>query len=270
MRKIWLILIVAIMLIPSTSVFAGQPDSLPYATERTFSLPPQASEVSPGVYYLGKASDEGRLVEGYAFVHYRPGYVKPPSPGKSSEDSTFYRYLAKGAKWKTTEPYIVDPTNTEGLSKTFVRRNIATDIGKWERAAGKDILGDQTSGYVDGVDEISPDNKNEVMFGSIDEENVIAVTIVWGYFSAPVPFRELIEWDQVYDQVDYDWSSSGEAGKMDFENIATHELGHSFGMGDLYNPPSSEQTMYGYAGFGETIKRDLASGDILGISSLYQ
>ena len=55
---------------------------------------------------------------------------------------------------------------------------------------------------------------------------------------------------------------------MDFENIATHELGHSIGMGH----PSSEcieETMYAYADFGETKKRTLNTGDIEGISELY-
>ena len=55
---------------------------------------------------------------------------------------------------------------------------------------------------------------------------------------------------------------------MDFENIATHELGHSFGMG---HPDSTciEETMYAYADFGETKKRVLNAGDIAGIQELY-
>lgn len=270
MKKYWFIVIAALVLFSSTSVLAAKPDSLPAAAAgKTLSLPPQATEVAPGLYYLGKAFDKGKLVEGYAFVHYKPGYAKPANPGKPAKDISYYTYLAKGARWRTVEPYLVDSDNDEGLSSDFVRGIIATSIGKWETAAGKDILGTETSGTVDGPDDVSPDGKNEVMFGTIDGEGAIAVTIVWGSFSAPVPFRELTEWDQVYDEEDYAWSSSGEAGKMDFENIATHELGHSVGMGDLYNTACSEQTMYGYAALGETKKRTLESGDILGVKSLY-
>jgi len=76
--------------------------------------------------------------------------------------------------------------------------------------------------------------------------------------------------NQVYDDVDFDWSASGETGKMDFENIATHELGHSVGLGDLYQSACAEQTMYGYAGFGETKKQTLEAGDIAGAVKLYQ
>ena len=55
---------------------------------------------------------------------------------------------------------------------------------------------------------------------------------------------------------------------MDFENIATHEIGHSVGMG---HPPDEciDETMYRFADYGETGKRDLNSGDIAGINDLY-
>ena len=55
---------------------------------------------------------------------------------------------------------------------------------------------------------------------------------------------------------------------MDFDNIATHELGHSVGMADLYNT-CTDETMYGYSTAGEIKKRDLNIGDINGINSLY-
>ena len=86
----------------------------------------------------------------------------------------------------------------------------------------------------------------------------------------------LVEWDQVYSNK-FDWSLDCEVegegedctNKMDFQNIATHELGHAVGMGDLYTDPCSEQTMYGYATNGETKKRTLESGDITGLNILY-
>lgn len=96
-----------------------------------------------------------------------------------------------------------------------------------------------------------------------------AMAVVWGIFSGPPSFRELVEWDQIYDDVDFDWSSDGEANKMDFENIATHELGHSVGLADLYEGACSEETMYGYASYGEIKKRSLEAGDIIGVKKLY-
>ena len=57
---------------------------------------------------------------------------------------------------------------------------------------------------------------------------------------------------------------------MDLDSIVTHELGHSVGLGDLYTAECAEQTMYGYATEGETKKRDLEAGDIVGIQKLYK
>ena len=253
----------------------------------SFVLPAHAVEVAPGIFYLGKAFDKGKIVEGYAM------FVKPGAecgngicePGENinkcpadcggedpePEASSCYGFLAKGAKWKTVEPYLVDPTNTKDLDESFVASNLTTNIIKWETAAGVNILGDEIGGIVDGADTISPDNKNEVYFADVDYEGAIAigVTIIWGIFGGPPPFRELVEWDMIFDDVDFDWSKTGEASKMDFESIATHELGHAVGLGDLYTLECSEQTMYGYATEGETKKRTLEAGDIAGIQSLY-
>ena len=252
-------------------------------------IPAHAIEVAPGIFSLGTAVDNWRIVEGYAIITYKKGFGKPTGckddgvcqgwesascddcsgSGEEPDASSCYGFLSKRAKWKSIESYIVNPENIRGLDESFVASNFAMDIGKWESAAGTEILGDEVTGVVDGADMDSPDNKNEVYFGDISEPGAIAVTIVWGVFGGPPPFRELVEWDQVYDDVDFDWSMAGESGKMDFENIATHELGHSVGLDDLYSDECSEQTMYGYAGYGETSKRTLESGDINGIQKLY-
>jgi len=67
----------------------------------------------------------------------------------------------------------------------------------------------------------------------------------------------------------YGWSLSGEAGKMDVQNIMTHELGHFCGIADLYNDADYWLTMYGDGDFGQTDKRTLGLGDILGLRAFY-
>lgn len=242
-------------------------------TDRTLVLPPAADNAP--VISLGTAVDpaSGKVVEGYAIIH----YAKPAgSNGKKS--TTCYAFLSSGAKWKTVEPWVVNPSNARGLDETFVSSNLTMDIAKWEDAAdgmvgnsaSVNILGDgavTTSVLV--ADTVSPDGANEVYFADVSTSGAIAVTIVWGIFGGPPFARELVEWDQIYDDIDYDWSPTGEAGKMDFENIATHELGHSVGLADLYNSSCNLETMYGYADYGETIKRDLNTGDIAGVNKLY-
>lgn len=79
----------------------------------------------------------------------------------------------------------------------------------------------------------------------------------------------MIDVDIVYDYVAWYWSTSGEAGKFDLQNIATHENGHTLVLGDLYDSGNTEQTMYGYAGLGETKKRSLYWGDRAGVAAVY-
>ncbi len=67
----------------------------------------------------------------------------------------------------------------------------------------------------------------------------------------------------------YPWVTDGSTNGYDVQNVATHELGHSVGMADLYNSKCAEETMYGYATYGETKKSSLNAGDILGINKLY-
>lgn len=242
--------------------------------ERTFSLPENAKKVSDTVYYLGKAKDvDGKVVEGLAFVRRKDGKGKPPwaGGGKGKPQSKCYGFLAKGAKWKGTEPWVVNTDNNSNLNKSFVLDNLAYDIDKWESSAEADILGSGSStNDILEADTVYLDDANEVYFADIEESNAIAITIIWGIFGGPPRDRELVEWDQVYDDVDYEWSNSGASDAMDFENIATHELGHSVGLNDLYESACNQETMYGYADFGEIIKRDLNTGDITGIKKLYK
>jgi len=246
---------------------------------RNVTVPQQAVEVSSALYYLGESVDpaSGRRVEGYAFIRYKENYVKPPWAGGGGGNTQCYGFLTNNAKWKNLEPWLVNPVNNNGLSDNFVFTNLTADITKWEDAADGTLNGNSLPILGDGtvvtanleVDFNSPDGQNEVYFADVQSPGAIAVTVVWGIFSGPPSQRELLEWDQVYDDVDYGWSAIGEPNLMDFENIATHELGHSVGMADIYVSSCSQVTMYGYADNGEIIKRTLETADITGISTLY-
>lgn len=278
MKKIFFLSIVCALALSNTALAlpenSGSTTLSTPGTEKTLVLP-TAADHSP-VISLGNKLDpqSGLMVEGYAFVH----YASNRSSAKPGRQTQCYGFLASGAKWKSVEPWVVNPANTRGLDPSFVFENLSANITKWEDAAdgyvgnnlGVDILGD---GYLTAetlvADMTNPDGKNEVYFANVSDQNAIAITIVWGVFGGPTRSRVLTEWDQIYDDTDFDWSSSGELNKMDFESISTHELGHSVGMGDLYNSTCGQETMYGYAGNGETNKRDLNSGDIIGVNYLY-
>lgn len=242
-------------------------------TERTLSLP--AAALNAPVISLGSAVDpgSGELVEGYAFIHYKNEHAKGGNGGGKGKPggggSTCYAFLAKDAKWKNTEDYVVDPANAAGLAEADVRSLMATSLEAWDSEVAFDIFAPEVAGTVDGADTVSPDGKNEVLFANVESSGAIAVTIVWGIFGGRPSARKLVEWDMIFDDVDFAWGIDGSAGVMDFQNIATHEIGHAGGMG---HPDDSctEETMYRFAGFGETKKRDLNAGDIAGIVKLYK
>ena len=301
MKKSLLIaLIFAVSLISVSVAIAAKPNfqaaqvvnPVTEEVKNTVTVPSHAIELAPGLFYLGSVDQNGKKVEGYAKVHYKKDNAKPGTecgngicePGENArkcpadcgggdpgdETSSCYGFLSKGAKWRVVEDYLINPANSRGLDENFVVTNFGSDVNKWETAAETEIIGaGSATSQTLVADTESPDGLNEVYFGEITDSGAIAITIVWGIFSGPPKARELVEWDQVYDQVDYDWSATGEAGKMDFENIVTHELGHTVGLDDLYDIKCSAVTMYGYADNGETDKRSLEAGDVAGVQKLY-
>lgn len=109
------------------------------------------------------------------------------------------------------------------------------------------------------------DGYNQIGFGNYSNPNVIAVTYIW--FS----YGSWIEETDIRFNESFTWNCRGQPGnwEMDVENIAAHELGHTFGLDDLYGWGDRQKTMYGYADYGETKKRTLHQDDIDGICDNY-
>jgi hypothetical protein len=242
------------------------------AQGRPISLPPQASEIAHGIYDLGLARDvDGTVVQGYAFIHYKKDFARPEKPGgaRPPKVSSCYAFLASGAKWKgIPEPFVFDLNLPDAEARLDL---VSEAIFAWEAAAGKDILGDGFVGEVSPEVASTLNNINEVTFGFFDDQYVIAMTTVWGVWGGPPAGRQLVEWDMVFGDDSWAWWY-GE-GKQpttftDFLGIATHEIGHAVGM-DHPSDSCTEETMYAYAGWSETKKRDLNPGDIAGIKKLY-
>lgn len=251
-----------------------------FAAPKAFSLPAHAKKIAENIYDLGFAEHNGRQVRGIAFMHPRDNAAKPDNPGGGkgggndgggpNTTSSCFTLIAKGARWKVVEDYMVDPANMMNMDDLWVYEQFETAVSEWNSQLGSDVFGSRLDNAVDGADRDAPDDKNEVMFGAIEDSGVIAVTITWGVFSGAPRFRELVEWDQVYDDEDFFWGdASTNISVMDLLNIAVHEVGHAAG---LSHPEltCTEETMHAYATEGETKKRDLNDGDIAGIQELYQ
>jgi len=229
---------------------------------------------------------DGGVLEKRVFVFFAEGF-ETPYKGEEGDlekgkdkckdcGKKCFEFWAKSARWKTTEPYVLDAGGS-GLTRNSVISSMEASLGTWDEEVAVAIFGKRDKkSQVDGADDEAPDGKNEIMFEEIADPGVIAVTIVWGIFQGSQRSRELVEWDLVFnsgeswgDAGDTNETELGDTSVMDLQNIATHEVGHAAGMN---HPPEqcTEETMYPFSERGETKKRTLHTGDKQGIEELYE
>lgn len=212
-----------------------------------------APEKSPAI-------GDGWQLERVDFIHYAkpPGAGKPPTGGGSC-------YSLLGYKWKSLPvSYIINPANPQGLSESYVTSSIMTAAETWDSATFSELF--NNSYTVDSAAKYAvQDYRNSIVFGDYPDNNVIAVTSMW-YIPRS---RQMVEFDMEFN-TRFTWGDASiDASAMDLENIATHELGHSVGLSDIYSTSCSAVTMYGYSSNGELSKRTLELPDINGLMAMY-
>lgn len=257
----------------------GKPQTIPVNEEITKQLFVQADgtilERTTHIFYLeGAEPKENHAKDGNSAGN--KGGPKGGGSGGTDGTDQCYSFLENGMKWKSTESYLVNPSSS-GLSENDVLNTIKVGADAWDGQVSFEIFG---SGSIDNTAQViltNVDDKNVVIFGTVTDEdgnvltNVIAVTYTWANWGAPKPWKQIMEWDMVFNKGVFDFGdASSNKSLMDLGGIGTHELGHAAGMGHTStNPICKEQTMYPSAGYGETKKRSLEQGDITGIQNLY-
>ncbi len=216
---------------------------------------------------VGVTRDGDLLIKGL-IVHYKDkdNKVKSIKPsGSSSSGSGCYKLL--GYKWNPDQlpvKYVINPGNPFGLTQDFITSTLFNSAETWDNATSTELFSN--------IYQIDPsakwgiyDGKNSMVFGNnYADSRAIAVTTYWRSLVG----KRLLEFDISY-ETDYKWGDATiDPSKMDLQNIAVHEIGHGIGLADLYNS-CTQETMYGYSGYGETRKRDLNAGDISGLQKLY-
>jgi len=189
--------------------------------------------------------------------------AKENAAARAPQTSVCYKLM--GVKW-TSLPvsYIINPVNPTNLSEGFITSAISTAAETWDVQTSKELFNnaytiDYTAKY--GVQNY----KNEIVFGDYSDPNTIAITSVW--YSKRT--RQIVEFDMLFN-TKYLWGDATvNPSLMDLSNIATHELGHSIGLSDLYTSSCSLVTMYGYSNYGDVAKRTLEQPDITGLRSMY-
>lgn len=211
-----------------------------------------------------KASDKGPKIssdiERVDFIHYA-------KPAKVAGGKTDPGYKLMGVKWPAGTPvkYVINPTNSDGISEDNVKSAISKAAETWDSETSVGLFAD-VYGISSAAEYGVFDTKNSIVFGLYSgNNNVIAITSVWYNRKT----KEIVEFDMLFNTY-YNWGNvDTKSGVMDLQNIATHELGHSVGLNDVYSTSHTGVTMYGYSNVGETIKRSLERPDIDGLQMMY-
>ncbi|MCX6695137.1 MAG: matrixin family metalloprotease [Candidatus Altiarchaeota archaeon] len=209
-------------------------------------------------YAVPTKDDKSKDIERIDFIHYAKA-----NPGKPAKTETCYKLM--GVKW-TGLPvvYAVNPANPQGLSADFVTGAISTATETWDAATAQELFSDSYGVDYSAVYGVR-DYKNAIVFGDYPNNGVIAVTSVW-YNKRT---KQILEFDMEFN-TRFSWGDATvDPGVMDLQNIATHELGHSVGLSDLYTSSCTAVTMYGYSSEGDTIKRTLEQPDVTGLQKMY-
>lgn len=220
----------------------------------------------------------GSGVEKVTLVHYPAGkmFVKPTAKPTPSLDDDYYKLLR--VKWNVPEngvQFTLATASWPDLSVApapeAVKAEMQEAFAAWDDATSTELFQDSIASG--GVVEPSRDFANTISFGPVSYVGALAVTTYW-YDRRK---GEILEADIEF-STGYKWGidPDGENGPLtlgsstfDVLNVGTHEVGHVVGLADLYRDKYSALTMFGYAAPGETLKRSLAYGDILGVQSLY-
>ena len=223
------------------------------------SLPVSANTDNPGnsdnenrpttIVEYGKGKDAGFVK--ITHIHYAKS-INNARPAKTDAC-----YKVGKFKWTNQIQYSIQESMSPALSET-----IATSASTWDQATSRTLFNGvfPTSGKTWG----DRDYVNLVTYGDYPNSGVIAVTRTWYSLLT----RTYVESDILFD-TDFGWSTDQTLNTMDLQNIATHEIGHTLGLSDLYTTSCKPVTMYGYSWYGDIEKRTLETPDIIGLQKLY-
>jgi len=230
--------------------------------------------VSPGIPAGNKAAERGQdagkgpkappEIEVVTFVN-TPYWNSPPWYPPEDETDT-YRLVRGGVQWASNALPVDCVVYTSGASgaPTGALAAVTPAFGVWDGQTSTSIY-DTISDDGGTPPGMIMDGSNTVCWGTIDGPGgTIAVTqfVFWSNT------KELVEFDIKFDSEEL-WSTTGAEDAFDVQNVMTHELGHTLVLDDLRSPRDGALTMHAYTWPGDSTKRDLGSGDILGIRAIY-
>lgn len=181
------------------------------------------------------------------------------TPGPGNND-----YSLEG--WKVPAPVTVhfNPATTRpGLSN--VAASLQAAFNEWlvpgHNVPTITVVADGTATSA------SANHQDDIFFGPLTN-GALGVTYTWqwstGELESDVVLNSRMPWFQAPSEGTGCYPT---ANAYDVQDVTAHEAGHVYGLGEATN--STYNVMSPYGSLGETYKRTLAPGDILGIEQLY-
>jgi hypothetical protein len=200
----------------------------------------------------GKGKDTGliRVTQ----IHYAKG-----GGGNAKPPKTDTCYKLAGWKWMARIVYTLNETDNSTLYYPVLNAQ-----AEWDGNTSKELFSPLRKAETAWNE--SSDGVNSILFGNYHTVGVIAVTRTW---YIPGRVKTAVESDILFD-TDFKWGDATDGSTvMDYQNIATHEIGHTLGLSDTYTTSCFAVTMYGYSGEGDIEKRTLETPDITGLQMIY-
>ncbi len=131
----------------------------------------------------------------------------------------------------------------------------------WESLSNSNL--DFTRGADCSTTSYSQNSVNEIFWGTSLGASEMAATYTWTSGS------EITEFDIEFNDDEFTWCNGQVSNQADVQNIATHEIGHTIHLSDLYDSSNNQQTMYYTSYTYEIKKRTLESGDSWGAQYIF-
>lgn len=195
-------------------------------------------------------------------------------------------YALTGYRWNQEDPDIqlyLNPTDIPaGIKVQSAQNAITYAADTWDEAVEQSLFIDGSTVIVDDGKQVinplsaeyMPDGFNLNGFKNLDND-YLALTAFWTDLSEKDGYYSIVESDIVYN-LDFKWTDDEKqaknTGKLDLQSVALHELGHTIGMGDLYNLENGDERKQDYAqvmNLYDGPQRTLGNGDLAGVQKMY-